>query len=420
LTYDTFEGYDLTLLRNDKLIEARISAINFYGCRHGLETLSQLIIYDDIRDEMVVVQDAMISDEPRFKHRGLSLDTSRNFYPIDVLKRTLDGMALVKLNTFHWHITDSQSFPLVLKSHPELAEWGAYSSDKVYTPEDVMELSKFAKARGIRIVPEIDIPGHVGESWFQKNLTSCYSSQPQDVCKGARPCGQLDPSKKEVYEVLEDIYGELNELIEGLDIIHQGADEVFMECWNSSKSLQDWMIDRGWGLATEDFMHLWGYFQKNALESLDKALKNKIPVVLWTSSLTVQPWLSQFLDKSRYVIQVWTKGNDKEIDVLLDEGYNLIMSNYDALYLDCGFGSWVRDGNNWCSPYKGWQAVYDNRMEDIAGDRIGQIMGAEAALWSEQVDEFSIDARLWPRLSALAERLWTSKFHFNCSTFVTF
>lgn len=83
------------------------------------------------------------------------------------------------------------------------------------------------------------------------------------------------------------------------------------------------------------------------------------------------------------------------------------MSNYDALYFDCGYGSWVGEGNNWCSPYIGWQKVYNNDWRQIAGDRRAQILGAEATLWSEQADEQVLDGRFWPRASALAERLWT-------------
>lgn len=320
-------------------------------------------------------------------------------------------MAMVKLNTFHWHITDSQSFPLLLKSHPELSEWGSYSLDKIYTPSDVLDIVKYAKARGVRVLPEIDIPGHVGEGWYMKNLTSCYSKLPEEPCKGAHPCGQLDPSKDEVYEVLENIYRELNEYFNP-DIFHMGGDEVFMECWNASKSLQDWMVqNRGWDLTTDDFMKLWGYFQDNALASLDQALSRPIPVILWSSTLTQEPSLTTYLDKARYIIQVWTQGQSPEIKTLLENGYNLIVTNSDALYLDCGFGSWVRDGNNWCSPYIGWQKVYDNRMETIAGQYVDQVYGAEAALWAEQVDEWSLDARIWPRASALAERLWSSKFN---------
>ena len=321
---------------------------------------------------------------------------------------------MVKLNTFHWHISDSHNFPLLLKSHPELTTYSAYSMDKIYTPEDVIDIVKFAKARGIRVIPEIDIPGHVGEGWFHMNLTSCYSSKFPEVCKGAYPCGQLDPSKDEVYKVLGDIYKEVVEYFDYPEIMHMGNDEVFIECWNSSATLREWMIEKGWGLEKKDFMNLWGYFLTNAVKSLDNVHKKKVPVVLWTSTLTQEPQASIYLDKNRHIIQIWTKGDDPEVKILLEKGFNLIISNYDALYFDCGFGSWVKDGLNWCSPYNPWQKVYDNRMENIAGNNINQIHGAEAALWVEQVDEFSIDARLWPRLSALAERLWTSKIKLRC------
>ena len=390
-------------------MQVSIEANNFYGARHGLETLSQLIVYDDIKRGFFIVSSGEFDDKPEFRHRGISLDTSRNFMPVEALKRNINGLAMVKMNVFHWHISDSQSFPMEFKSHPELSEWGAYSLDKIYRSDDVIEIVKFAKARGIHVIPEIDIPGHVGEGWFMKNLTSCYSSKKSEPCKGAHPCGQLDPSKPEVYQVLEDIYREVVEYFDRPNIIHLGADEVFIECWNASSSLQAWMISQGWNLETEDFMRLWGYFQANAIKSLDKARGVPIPVMLWSSTLTMMPYLTQYLERNRYVIHVWADSKTNEFKTLLENGYNVIVSNSDALYLDCGFGSWVRDGLNWCAPYKGWQVVYDNRMEDIAGEYIYQVYGAEATLFAEEVDQFSLDARLWPRSSALAERLWSSE-----------
>lgn len=376
-----------------------------------MESLSQLIVHDNIQSGLFIVTSVEFEDKPQFRHRGISLDTSRNFIPVDVLKRQINGMAMVKLNTFHWHISDSQSFPLLLHSHPELAEWSAYSLDKVYTDEDVVELVQYAKARGVRVIPEIDIPGHVGEGWFMANLTSCYSPKPSQPCKGAHPCGQLDPSKDEVYKVLRDIYNEIWTYFDQPHAIHMGADEVFMECWNVSTSLQNWMGGEGWSLETSDFMKLWGYFQDNAMKSFDNATgDSKTPIILWSSTLTEEPYLTEYLDKNRFIIQVWTEKNTKDFQNILENGFKIIVSNSDALYLDCGFGSWVRDGNNWCSPYKGWQTVYDNRMESIGGEYIDQVIGAEAALWVEQVDQWSLDARIWPRASALAERLWSSEF----------
>lgn len=146
-----------------ELVTAVITAKNFYGARNGLETLSQLIVYDEIRNEIAIIAFAKITDEPKFKHRGIMLDTVRNFYSIESIKRTIEGMAMVKLNTFHWHISDSQSFPMVLKSQPELSKLGAYAPDKVYTADDIKDVVKFAKARGVRVIPEFDAPSHVSK-----------------------------------------------------------------------------------------------------------------------------------------------------------------------------------------------------------------------------------------------------------------
>jgi hexosaminidase len=391
-------------------MHAVIAADNFYGARNGLETLSQLIVYDNIRNEILIVGSVSIADEPKFKYRGFLLDTSRNFFSIESIKRTIEGMGMVKLNTFHWHITDSHSFPFVMKSQPELARLGAYSPEKVYTAEEIEDVVKFGKVRGVRVLPEFDAPAHVGEGWQKKDLTTCFNAQPwKDYCVEP-PCGQLDPSKDEVYNVLEDIYREMVEHFKYPDLFHMGGDEVSVNCWNTSKSLQDWMINKGWNLTEADFMKLWGYFQDNALARLDKVNYQQVPVIVWTSRLTEEPFLTKYLDNKRYIIQIWTKGDDPKVQVLLENGYNIIVSNYDALYLDCGYGAWVTDGNNWCSPYIGWQKVYDNRMESFGMPYIDQIYGAEAALWSEQVDEWALDAKIWPRASALAERLWSSEY----------
>ena len=187
-----------------------------------------------------------------------------------------------------------------------------------------------------------------------------------------------------------------------------GGDEVSFSCWNTSVDLQQWMKGQGWGLEESDFMKLWNHFQTNALDRLNKVMNNRRkPIVLWTSTLTEPPYVDQYLDKNVYIIQIWTKGDDPVVEKLLSRGYKMIVSNYDALYLDCGFGGWVTNGNNWCAPYIGWHKIYDNRMEAIGGRYTNQILGAEAALWTEQADALTLDARLWPRVSALAERLWS-------------
>lgn len=260
-----------------------------------------------------------------------------------------------------------------------------------------------AQVRGVRVIPEFDAPAHVGEGWQSKNMTICFNAQPWQKYCVEPPCGQLDPSKDELYTVLEDIYREIMEMFRYPDVFHMGGDEVSHTCWNTSAELKSWMTKKGWGHEEIDYIKLWGHFQKNALERVDKVTKKRTPVVMWTSRLTDVPYVEEYLDNSRYIIQIWTTGGDIKIQDLLQRGYMLIVSNYDALYFDCGYGSWVGEGTNWCSPYIGWEKVYKNDLGIIAGPYKSQILGGEAALWSEQADEHVLDGRFWPRASALGK-----------------
>ncbi|XP_036337768.1 chitooligosaccharidolytic beta-N-acetylglucosaminidase-like [Rhagoletis pomonella] len=319
-----------------------------------------------------------------------------------------DALAMVKLNTFHWHITDSQSFPLEIKSHPELHRFGAYSPSKVYTHDKISEIVQYGLIRGIRVVPEFDAPAHVKEGWQHKGMIACESFQPWKRYCGEPPCGQLDPTVDDIYPILEDIYREIFQLFSP-DVFHMGGDEVLSKCWHGTESIREWMQLKGWDLQEEDFHRLWGYFQTKALERVDKVSNNSNQLItLWTSSLTQEPYIDQYLNNSRYIIQIWTRGSSSEIKAILKRGFRVIISNYDALYFDCGGPSWVDIGNNWCSPYIGWQKVYDNNLDNIAGEYKSLVLGAEAAIWSEQIDEYTLDYRLWPRSSALAERLWSN------------
>lgn len=139
----------------------------------------------------------------------------------------------------------------------------------------------------------------------------------------------------ELYDVLEDIY---REMVENFNppAFHMGGDEIFFTCWNSSEPLKEWMTARGWGGVNKtknDFLKLWGYFQDNALERLDKVSSKKVPIFLWTSELTWEPHLSEYLDKDRYIIQMWDTKYDPHVKDMLEKGYRIIISNHDALYL---------------------------------------------------------------------------------------
>lgn len=146
-------------------VHVTIFANNYFGARHGIETLSQLIVHDELYNEVKMIQEAHIIDGPAFVYRGILLDTSRNFIDKKTILRTIEAMGMSKLNTLHWHITDSHSFPYVSRTWPLLSKYGAYSSRKVYTPQDIQEILEFALLNGVRVLPEFDAPAHVGEGW---------------------------------------------------------------------------------------------------------------------------------------------------------------------------------------------------------------------------------------------------------------
>jgi hexosaminidase len=349
----------------------------------------------------------VINDGPVYEHRGFLLDTARHYYTTDAIKRTIDTMAMVKMNRFHWHITDSGSFPMVLASHPELSEQGTFSKRHKYTSEMIKDVVHFAKLRGVLVIPEFDAPAHVSEGWQNTGLVSCLDFKPWNNYCSAPPCGQLDPTQDRLYEVLDGIYKDMFEMFDNPPLFHMGGDEVKVACWNSSTPLQDRMLDKGMQLNEEDFMDLWYEFQTRGHQLVEN-INPDSRVVLWTSTLTNEKYFNKFdFDREKYIIQIWTAGTDPTIKNLLNQGYDVIISNYDSLYLDCGFNSWVEEGSNWCAPYKGWHRVYNNNLKNLVDEEHhSQILGSEACFWSSISDEVVLDSRVWPRLSALAERLW--------------
>uniref|UniRef100_A0A182IJT3 beta-N-acetylhexosaminidase n=1 Tax=Anopheles atroparvus TaxID=41427 RepID=A0A182IJT3_ANOAO len=405
LTLHTDESYNMSVTHSARVLIVKISANTFFGAKHGLTTLQQMIWFDDEERTLKILNKASIEDMPKFNYRGLMLDTSRHYFTVEAIKRTIVGMSHSKLNRFHWHITDSQSFPLVSRHYPQLARYGAYSEREVYTPDDVRELAAFAKVRGIQIIPEIDAPAHAGNGWDWGpkhglgELSLCINQQPWSNYCGEPPCGQLNPKNNHTYAILQSLYAELLEAVGPLDYFHIGGDEVNLECWQQHFN-------------DSDMRTLWCDFMLQAYHRLQLAAGGQNSTVapglvgVWSSGLTSAPCLS----KNVFAVQVWGGSKWPENFQLINAGYSLVISHVDAWYLDCGFGSWRSTGDGACTPYRNWQTVYKHRPWDemkLNSLQMRQILGGEACLWTEQVDESILDARLWPRASALAERLWT-------------
>ncbi|XP_055610390.1 probable beta-hexosaminidase fdl isoform X2 [Uranotaenia lowii] len=401
LTLETDESYNLSITHSARSLNVKIFANSFFGAKHALTTLQQLIWFDDEERLLKILNKALIEDVPRFNFRGLMLDTSRHYFSVESIKRTLVGMSHSKLNRFHWHITDSQSFPLVSRYYPQLAQYGAYSDREIYTPDDVREIVEFAKVRGIQVIPEIDAPAHAGNGWDWGpkhnlgELSLCINQQPWSYYCGEPPCGQLNPKNNNTFLILQRLYEELLELTGPLDYFHLGGDEVNLECWQQHFN-------------DSDMRTLWCDFMQQASHRLTIANKGVPPkyAAVWSSGLTSYPCLS----KNNYAVQVWGGSKWQENYQLINAGFPLVISHVDAWYLDCGFGSWRSTAEGACSPYRNWQTVYKHRPWDemkLTSLQMKQILGGEACLWTEQVDESTLDSRLWPRAAALGERLWT-------------
>ncbi|XP_023318102.1 probable beta-hexosaminidase fdl isoform X2 [Trichogramma pretiosum] len=415
LTLATDESYELQLATRGKHLEARVVGRTYYGVRHGLETLSQMIWWDENCGKqgcLRVLSSAIVDDKPVFEYRGLLVDTGRQFFPVEQLKNVIDGMAASKLNTLHWHLSDSQSFPYDSQQFPEMARWGAYSGDEIYSPEDIKDLALYARIRGVRILIEIDSPAHAGAGWQWGlehglgELALCVDQQPWTAYCGEPNCGQLNPINENTYKILEGLYRELLDLTEVRDVVHLGGDEVNLECWAQYNNITAVMQAQN----MTDYHVLWAEFERKLHSKLIRANRGEAPkaVILWSSPLTKRPYLQQYFDPQVHVIQSWGGSNWPDTTDILEDGFRVILSHVDAWYLDCGFGKWREQGEAACGEYRTWQTVYNHRpWRDYAQQHMRQIVGGEAAIWSEQLGQASLGPRLWPRASALAERLWS-------------
>ncbi|XP_007175978.2 beta-hexosaminidase subunit beta isoform X2 [Balaenoptera acutorostrata] len=360
---------------------ASLTANRVWGVLRGLETFSQLI-YQDFYGTFTV-NESNIVDSPRFPHRGILIDTSRHFLSVKSIFKTLDAMAFNKFNVLHWHIVDDQSFPYQSVTFPGLSKKGSYSSSHVYTPNDVRMVIEYARLRGIRIVPEFDSPGHT-QSWGegQKDLlTPCYNGK-----EPSGAFGPINPIWNTTYSFLSKFFKEISTVFPD-EFIHLGGDEVDFDCWASNPEIQDFMRDKGFG---RNFKKLESFYMQAVLDMISAINKNSIV------------WQEVFDDASKLmpgtVIQVW-KAEDytQEQSKVTEAGFPVILSA--PWYLD-----WISYGQDW----KRYYAV-DPLSFEGSQEQKKLVIGGEACLWGEYVDATNLTPRLWPRASAVGERLWSHK-----------
>ncbi|KAE9551397.1 hypothetical protein FO519_005405 [Halicephalobus sp. NKZ332] len=315
------------------------------------------------------------------------LDTARHFLTVNVIKRQIDLMAQNKMNVFHWHVVDSESFPYTSTKYPDLSAKGAYTPIHVYTVDQVKDIIEFARLRGIRVIPEFDTPGHTG-GWvgFQGLLSLCYDSNGVNNILG----NIIDPTKDKNWEFLTNFFAEALDLFKD-SYFHFGGDEVadsMLSCWERNKDMMQWMQDNGFGTDTTKLLNY--YFTK--LVKLVQDHKNTT-MIFW------QEVLDMNVAPTGSVAHVWKGGTQEEI---MKEMNTVTAAGHRALLSSCWYLDYISYGADWISYYGCDPTAFGGTQEQI--DRV---LGGESPLWGEFVDGTNLTPRMWPRASAIAERLWS-------------
>jgi hexosaminidase len=365
---DEDESYSLTV--TPQLITLRAATV--VGAFHGMETLLQMV---QLKENAATIPVASIEDTPRFQWRGLMIDVSRHFEPVNQIERTLDGMAMVKLNVFHWHLSDDQGFRAESKIYPKLTGLG--SNGDFYTQEQMREVVAYARARGIRVVPEFDIPGH-SVSWMVGYPQLGSSKGPfhlPDV-PGIHD-EALDPTREGTYVFLNRLIGEMTRIFPDA-YFHIGGDEVNGEVWTSNPRIARFMKRKGF----EKPSQLQTYFSQRVVRIVERHGKKPVG---WDEVLV--PGLPK-----NVMVQSW-RGVDS-LAAGARQGYRGILSA--PYYLDAMKSN---ETHYLADPIPADTTLTPEQQK--------LILGGEVCMWAEQLNERTIDSRIWPRTAVMAERFWS-------------
>ena len=376
LNIEEKESYTLDI-RNSKVL---INASTDVGALRALETLLQLTNHDN---EGFYFPGVSIKDEPRFVWRGLMIDVSRHFQPVDVIKRNLDAMAAVKMNVFHWHLTDDQGFRIPSRVYPKIQE---LSTDGLfYTHSQIKDIVSYASDLGIRVIPEIDIPGHASAllaAYPELGSKDDYNYSVERNSGVFDPT--LDPTKDITYEFLENLFTEITPLFPD-EYFHIGGDENEGKHWDENEGIQKFKKDYN----LESNHDLQTYFNVKIEKILNKLGKK---LMGWDEIMTPNM-------PTTAVIHSWRGEHEglKESTLIeaAKQGYQSVLSA--GYYIDRML------------------SVEHHYMVDPIGDKKltfeerERVLGGEATMWSELVTPLTIDSRIWPRTAAIAERFWSQK-----------
>lgn len=413
------EAYSLDVTPTQITITAGTPAGAFYAVQTIRQLLPASIEKGKVVPEPLTLPTLSIKDNPAFKWRGSMIDVSRHFFSLEYLKKHIDRLALYKMNKLHIHLTDDQGWRIEIKKHPKLTEQGAWRTfnkhdsicmenakenpdfeiDKRYVIEhdgktlyggyfrqgELKDLIAYAQKRHIEIIPEIDMPGHM----MAAINTYPYLTDSEYKGWGKTFSTPLCPCKEEVYQFLEDVLSEVIDIFPS-QYIHIGADEVEKDTWEKSELCKQLMEKEG----IKDVKELQSYFVHRIQDFVESKGKK---IIGWdevldggiNSNVSIMYWRG------------WVAGAPKKAAI---NGNKIIMSPTNPLYFD-----FLPNKSSLYNVYH-MDVIYD----DIPEDKRHLIQGAQANLWAEKIPgEKRSEFLLFPRLTALAERVWTNKELFN-------
>ncbi|KAG7444174.1 N-acetylhexosaminidase [Guyanagaster necrorhizus] len=389
------DSYTLTVPANGQ--DATVTANSTLGLFRGLTTFSQLW-YDWEGTTYTPEAPVDILDSPAYPYRGFMLDTARNFFPISDIKRTLDAMSWVKMNTFHWHVVDSQSFPLQVAEFPDLSAKGAYSSSFVYSTSDIKDIVAYAAARGIDVLAEFDTPGHTAIiSQAYPEHIACAEATPWETYANEPPAGQLRIASNATVNFTTSLVSAISSMFTS-KYFSTGGDEINANCYADDAATQADLSASG-----KTFTEALSSFTQSTHEALRAA--GKTPVV-WEEMLLDYNVTSLGNDT---IVMVWISSDD--VAAVAEKGYKLVHAASDYFYLDCGAGEWLGNdvsGNSWCDPFKTWQKAYSfDPTANLTDEQSQLVLGGQHLLWTEQSSPSNLDPIVWPRAAASAELFWS-------------
>ncbi|MGE7777691.1 beta-N-acetylhexosaminidase [Chitinophaga sp. NPDC101104] len=378
----------------------KIEAGSGDGYIHGVMTLVQLARVFGKKGAGISVPCWRIEDAPAMAWRGFMLDESRHFFGKKTIKLLLDEMAMYKLNRFHWHLTDEPGWRIEIKQYPRLTTVGGIGNrtDSLapaayYTQEDVKEIVAYAAARGITVIPEIDMPGHA---------TAANKAYPEFSGGGTAkyPEFTFNPGKEGTYQYLTNILREVNALFPA-GMVHIGGDEVSFgsASWNTDPHVQS-LMKRENMKTLVDVEH---YFIRRMSDSL-MAIKSKM---LGWDEVTAAD-----LPVKETIVFWWRQERPEQLKSALDKGYKVVVCPRLPFYFDFVQDSSHTVGRRWGKEFNPLRRVYEFNLNDypaVTAANRGQIIGYQANQWTEVIQsEERLYFMTFPRLLAMAEAAWTA------------